>query len=204
MHDPMHPVLPPVPLPVDESLPLPDDELCLQWWGRFEMLENVRRHSLRVAQVASCLADMALPGGKHGYLYRAVRASALLHDLAKSYTIRHGGHHNQLGGAWTMELTNNPLVAQGVVHHIFWPGDLDLDAFFLPLVIIYSDKRVRHDEVVSLEDRQSDLMTRYGTKEIFRARIRESFVQVRRIEQELEKRTGVNLCAYSFDCRGLV
>ncbi|NCC24086.1 MAG: phosphohydrolase [Deltaproteobacteria bacterium] len=194
----------PVPVALDETFPIPSDGQCQAWWDEYEMLDNVRVHSLAVARVASALAEMASPGTENDYLRRAVRASALLHDLAKSYTIRHGGHHNQLGGAWVMNLTGNPLVAQGVIHHVFWPGRIDLDAFFLPLVIIYSDKRVRHDQVVSLQERKEDLLIRYGINERSKSHIAKSFDQTTHIERELEQRTGVSLHAHTFDRRGMV
>ena len=133
-----------------------------------------------------------------------VRAAALLHDLAKTYTIRHGGNHCQLGGAWVQEITGNPALAQGVVCHVSWPETIDLHAHFLPLAIIYSDKRVKHNRLVTLEARFDDLLLRYGKTAYIRGRIHESFQQAEAIERALAQTLGMKLHESTFGCGGLV
>ena len=182
---------------------VPTDEECLQLWDAYGMLPNVRAHSLLVACLATALAEGAREAGLPVDV-AAVRAGALLHDLAKTYTIRYGGNHCQLGGAWVQELTGNPLVAQGVVHHVSWPGPMDLRAHFLPLAIIYSDKRVKHNQIVTLEARFDDLLVRYGKTAYIRSRINESFQQAEAIERSLAATLGVDLHERTFGCRGLV
>lgn len=183
--------------------PIPTDAECLELWDAFHMLENIRTHSLMVALVATELTLRAEEAGMEVNVHE-VRASALLHDLAKTYTISHGGNHSQLGGAWVQELTGNPAIAQGVVHHVHWPFDLDLAAHFLPLVIIYSDKRVKHNRLVALDERFVDLEERYGSTEYIRQRIRQSFEQARAIERALSQTLGLDINEHSFDRRGLV
>lgn len=182
---------------------IPTEEECRALWEHFEMLPHIRDHSLAVACVAVFLAKRALEAGL-GVNVGEVRAAALLHDLAKTYTIHYGGNHCQLGGAWVQELTGNPAVAQGVTHHVHWPGEIDVTRNFLPLAVIYSDKRVKHNRVVTLDERFSDLMERYGTTEHIRERIGRSFNQAREIERALSQAIGVDLHAHSFDCGGLV
>ena len=126
---------------------VPDEAQCVAWWDRFEMPEHIRAHSRGVAQVACFVAEA---GHRRGLDVDVdtVLASALLHDLAKIYCIKHGGNHSQLGGAWAMALTGNPLLAQGVIHHVYWPFAVDLERFFTPLAVLYADKRVSHDRIV--------------------------------------------------------
>ena len=133
-----------------------------------------------------------------------VRAAALLHDLAKTYTISHGGNHCQLGAAWVQELTGNPALAQGVLCHVHWPREIDLAADFLPLALIYSDKRVKHNQIVTLEARFDDLLVRYGTTEYIRGRIRESFQQAEAIERALAATLGIDIHENTFGCGRLV
>jgi putative nucleotidyltransferase with HDIG domain len=182
---------------------VPTDEECLTLWDAYGMLPNVRAHSLLVACVATALAELARDAGVP-VAVAEVRAAALLHDLAKTYTIRHGGNHCQLGGAWVQALTGNPAVAQGVVYHVSWPGELDIRAHFLPLALIYSDKRVKHNQIVSLETRFDDLLVRYGKTEYIRSRINQSFQQAEAIERALATTLGVTLHERTFGCRGLV
>ncbi len=167
------------------------------------MLEHIRVHSWLVAGVATILAELARDRGM-GLNVQAVRASALLHDLGKTYTVQFGGNHSQLGSSWVIQATRNPAVAQGVMHHVHWPGPLDLEAHFLPLAIIYADKRVKHESVVSLKDRFVDLVDRYGVNQDLIARIQRSFQQGKDIEKLLNTRLEVDLDAYPFDRRGLV
>lgn len=181
----------------------PGDEECFALWDRYAMPEHIRAHSLLVAQLASFLVEGVAAAGLHAD-FAAVRASALLHDLAKDYTIRYGGNHAQLGGAWVLEETHNPLVAQGVVHHVFWPWELDLAAFLLPLAVIYADKRVMHRDVVTLEDRFDDLFQRYGKTDYIVGRIEISRLQAVALEQTFSRYLGVDLHAYTFDRGRLV
>lgn len=182
---------------------VPTDEECLVLWDAYGMLPNVRAHSLLVACVATALGERALEAGLSVNVAE-VRAAALLHDLAKTYTIRHGGNHCQLGGAWVQELTGNAAVAQGVIHHVSWPGPLDIRTHFLPLTLIYSDKRVKHNQIVTLEARFDDLLVRYGKTEYIRSRIKESFQQATAIERALATTLDTTLHECTFGCRGLV
>ncbi len=182
---------------------VPSREQCLALWDAFDMLPNVRAHSLTVACIAEALAVKAAAAG-FDVDVDAVRAAALLHDLAKTYTIRHGGNHSQLGGAWVQELTGNAALAQGIVHHVHWPFDMDIRAHFLPLAVIYSDKRVKHNRVVSLSERFEDLLNRYGATPEIRQRIGLSLAQAREIEEALMQTLGFDPDADIAHCRRLV
>lgn len=190
---------------------IPTDEECRHWWDTHGMLEHIKRHSSLVAEVASTLAQWAAAkqlGNPYDLsaedFVQSVRASALLHDLGKTCSIHKGGNHSQLGAAWVMELTRNPLIAQGVVHHVHWPGPLDPARHFLPLAVLYADKRVQHDQLVSLEERFSDLMDRYGHNDRSRAWIERSKSQNLELEYVLSTFLGENIHAYPFDRRRLV
>ncbi len=196
---------PPVPPGADVSgvSSVPSDEECRRLWDLYEMLPHIRDHSLTVACVADFLTRRAERAGLNVNAPE-VRASAMLHDIAKTYTIYYGGSHSQLGGAWVQELTGNPRVAQGVLHHVHWPWDIDAHAHFLPLAVIYSDKRVKHNRIVTLRERFTDLLDRYGATDDIRARIRCSHDQAVAIEDVLSQTLGVKLDAHPFDCGGLV
>ena len=143
------------------------------------MLPNIRAHSRAVADVAMSLARRAEDMGiaPEGTSEKTARAAAMLHDIAKTWTILHGGAHDQLGAAIVREETGNPLLAQAVLFHVYWPwekGPLapERAPLRLALLVAYADKRVRHDRLVSLEERFDDLMIRYGDSEEHRASIR--------------------------------
>ena len=196
-----------VALPLVAELPpvdaVPTDAQCRLLWDAYGMLPNIRAHSELVACLATALAELARAAGL-AVDVAEVRAAALLHDLAKTYTIRHGGNHCQLGAAWVQEITGNPALAQGVLCHVHWPREIDLAADFLPLALIYSDKRVKHNQIVTLEARFDDLLVRYGTTDYIRGRIRESFQQAEAIERALAATLGIDIHENTFGCGRLV
>lgn len=188
--------------PYDPDWDIPSREECFGYWDEYGLPDHIRKHSLMVAAVAEAICllaenDLPVPA-------EAVIASALLHDLGKFYCIEHGGFHNQLGASLAMELTGNPAIAQGVMHHVFWPGDIDINSFFLPLVIIYSDKRVKHDQIVSLETRFADLFSRYGINENMKGLIKKSWDQALAIQDKINQKFGTDLNAYTFDSGRMV
>jgi putative nucleotidyltransferase with HDIG domain len=183
--------------------PVPTDAECRLLWDAYGMLPNIRAHSELVACVATALAELARQAGLTVQVAE-VRAAALLHDLAKTYTISHGGNHCQLGAAWVQEATGNPALAQGVLCHVSWPHPIDLRADFLPLTLIYSDKRVKHNQIVTLESRSDDLLVRYGATDYIRTRIRESFQQAEAIERALAETVGLDIHESTFGCGRLV
>ena len=187
------------------SPPSPDDEACFALWRKYAMLPNVQRHSRLVAHIATALARRAVEKG-FAVNVPEVRASALLHDIAKTYCLRHGGSHALLGGAWAVAETRNYTLAQGVMLHVHWPWPLPEGAGIcaLPFFVIYADKRVRHDACVPLEERYEDLLTRYGRTEAAREGIRCSYEQGKTIERDLSAQLGWALHEDSFDCGRLV
>jgi putative nucleotidyltransferase with HDIG domain len=183
----------------------PDDSACFSLWDKYAMLPNVRKHSLVVAHIATTLAGRAQARNIAVDLPH-VRAAALLHDIAKSYCVRYGGSHAQLGASWTVAETRNYAVAQAVLLHVHWPWRLpEGDCLCtLPFFIIYADKRVRHDVCVSLDERYEDLLTRYGHSEAARSGIRKSYEQGKTIERAFSALLGGALHEDSFDCGRMV
>ena len=185
--------------------PPPDDAACFALWRKYAMLANVERHSRLVAQVATALARLAAERG-HAVEVDAVRASALLHDLAKTYCLLHGGSHAQLGASWVLAETRHYGIARGVLLHVHWPWAVPEGPGIcaLPFFVIYADKRVRLDACVTLEERFEDLLARYGRDERARAGIRMAHEQALAIERALAAQLGCDLHEDTFDCRGLV
>lgn len=184
----------------DAQRPVPDDAACFSLWDKYQMLPNIQRHSMLVAHVATQLAQRAAAAGVRVRVAE-VRASALLHDLAKSYCVAHGGSHAQLGAAWAVAETGNYALAQGVLLHVWWPWALPEGdgACALPLLVLYADKRVRHDACVTLEERYADLRVRYGLTAAALEGIEAAYRQGQSIERALEARLGRALHEDSFD-----
>ncbi|MGE4505522.1 MAG: YfbR-like 5'-deoxynucleotidase [Desulfovibrionaceae bacterium] len=193
---------PPGPLRAAQGPP-PDPERIRSWWNLHGVMEHIRAHSAQVARVAH---HMAIVGAERGIAVEPERvlAAGLLHDIAKTYSVRFGGNHCQIGAAWTLELTGDLLLAHCVYHHVYWPFELDLERYFAPLAVLYADKRVAHTTVVSLAARYDDLIERYGTSEVARRRIRETERQAMDIEQRFSELLGEDINACAFDRGRLV
>lgn len=188
---------------------IPREKDCVALWDRYAMLDNIREHCLKVACLARDMAKML--GYTQGECNPdAAYAAGLLHDLAKTYTIKHGGSHAQLGAAWVMNETRNGAIARSVLFHVHWPWEENIekyvaeDKYFIALAVSYADKRVRHDEYVTLDERFEDLLDRYAVSELSRKRIENSWRQGRLLEKTFSQRFKVQLETYTPNCRGLV
>ncbi len=199
----MTPTYQPAYYPMESGWSVPSREECRRYWQIYCLPEHIREHSRLVALVAEHICVLARERGMQVPV-EAVVASALLHDLGKFYCIEYGGSHQQLGAGLVMELTGNPAIAQGVMHHVYWPGAIDIYRYFLPLVIIYSDKRVKHDQIVTLETRFQDLFARYGINKRMKGLIYRSWQQAVDIQKQLNKALETDLNACAFDSRRMV
>ena len=192
-------MLPSLEFPAKQSWQIPDEAQCVRLWDKYGMMPHIREHCRAVASVAVEIVRRAtekgiIPEGRALSVPYAL-AGGLLHDIAKTYTIRFGGSHAQLGAAWVREETSNPVLAQAVLWHVSWPWagtalDDAADPLRLPVIVAYADKRVRHTEVVSLQERFDDLIQRYGTNDEKRARINGYFTHTQDVEKALFDRIG--------------
>jgi putative nucleotidyltransferase with HDIG domain len=171
---------------------VPSIDQCLEFHDRFEMLDNIRDHSTIVARVAEALADGLHRTGKSpGPLpnKEEVIAGALLHDIAKTLCIKTDCRHAEEGRRICVELGYSELsevVAEHVVLKNF-TADLYLRGIFgTKEIVFYADKRVRHDQVVSLGGRLDYILERYGDNNPVKERlIRKNFNQTIRLEKYL-------------------
>ncbi|SDB04663.1 HDIG domain-containing protein [Desulfonatronum thiosulfatophilum] len=177
---------------------------CRKMWELWDMPEHIQSHSLTVTRVSQCIAELMKKTLLPDLDVQVVTAAAMLHDLAKFYTILHGGSHSQIGAAWVQEQTRNPVLTRAVLHHVHWPFAMNLRSYPVSLIVCYSDKRVMHTEIVTLEERFADLQTRYGMNATAIKHIQESLEQGQSIERLLSAEMKVEFNAYSFDCRRMV
>ena len=182
--------------------PRPED--CRIMWQEYGMLSNIKAHSEKVAVMVLGLAQMRNARGE-AVDADAAYAAGLLHDLGKTYTIHNRGNHAQIGAAWAMRETRNPVIANAVALHVHFPWEdqleecLGLSRYFITLAVIYADKRVKHDVYVSLEERFEDLNDRYGVNGDALKRIEQSYLQGKTIEDALSNQLEVELYAYTPD-----
>ncbi len=133
----------------------------------YGMLDNIRDHSLQVARVAAMLCRALVESGVK-LDEDLVVAGALLHDIAKTKCLNGACSHAEVGEEICLAHGFSE-VAIIVAEHVI------LSDYHRPLsaleVVYYADKRVRHDEIVSLDERQIYIEGRYsqGQPEIIEA-----------------------------------
>ena len=132
------------------------------------MLDNIRAHSFVVARVAEALVDGLYRTGKScGPLpdKEEVVSGALLHDIAKTLCIKTDCRHAEVGRQICVEL-GYPELSEIVSEHVVlknFTADLYIQGVFgSKEIVYYADKRVRHDRVVSLDERLEYILERYG------------------------------------------
>ncbi len=124
------------------------------------MLDHIIDHSLEVARVALFLSVELNRRGQHLDL-SLVEAAALLHDLTKTECLRTKEDHAQTGSRRLKEM-GYVRIAEVVAEHIHLSKATDPFHISEEEVVNYADKRVKHDQIVSLEERFQDLRNRYG------------------------------------------
>jgi putative nucleotidyltransferase with HDIG domain len=139
---------------------IPDQALCLELMERYQMPQHIREHCMVVCQVALALAKELNANGETLNL-ATIEAAALLHDITKSNSIHTRENHAETA-ARLLHSLGYARVAAIVNAHVSLPPIETSGKVSEEEVVNYADKRVQHTDVVTLEQRFVDLMSRYG------------------------------------------
>ncbi len=166
------------------SKPCPTRAQCLDLMTACGMLPNIRAHSWRVRDVALLLGNHLAAAGVELHL-PLLEAGALLHDIAKTACLANGGEHARLGAQWLQD-RGYPAVAEIIREHVWLSRHPAASGPLREVEIInYADKRVLHDQVVSLTARFVDLRRRYGRTPEILARLSRNEERSRILEQKI-------------------
>jgi uncharacterized protein len=161
---------------------VPNRDECIRLMRRARMPEHIQKHSFLVADVA-----LFLSGHLNSHDIRlsmdVVQAGALLHDIAKAQSLATGERHETLG-ARMLHQAGYLLLSSMVQDHV----SMDLIRLHGPItesiLVNYADKRVKHDQVVTLKERFADLVQRYSKTKQQQAHLDKKY----RIYLELEQK----------------
>ncbi len=164
---------------------------CARLMEQHAMLENIKRHSLVVAQIADLLAS-ELPGKMNGQPLpdrQLCISGALLHDIAKTPCLDGSCDHARAGAELCLN-EGYPEIAAIVEEHVILkdhnPARYENGLFSAGEIVFYADKRVRHDEIVSLEERLEYIIEHYGRNDArLHTLIRANFDQCVQLESFL-------------------
>lgn len=139
---------------------IPSIDICFQLMDRHQMLDNIRTHSVLVARVARLIATELLDAGV-SISVKKTTAAALLHDIGKTVCLNSDKDHAEIGRQICIQ-NNLDEIADIVGQHVRLM-DYDINGNCSEReVVYYADKRVNHDEIVSLRERLSYILGRYG------------------------------------------
>ncbi len=163
---------------------IPKVSECFQLMEEYSMLDNIREHSIIVARVAELLARGMLAVGKEVSLDKTI-AGALLHDIAKTACLDCNDNHAAMGREVCLKHGFDEI-ADIVGEHVVLKNGVPDNCCCERELVYYADKRVKHDQVVSLDERLDYILERYGqdNPSLFEA-IKRNFDHSRQIENKL-------------------
>ena len=148
------------------------------------MMDHIVDHSEQVCRVAVCLTDNMSREGIHLNL-ALIRAAALLHDITKTRSFSTNENHAETGGKLLQE-RGFAEVGHIIAQHV------NLDTYTvlpdIPVeaeIVNYADKRVLHDQIVSLTDRMAYIVDRYADSKESRERIQGLWNKSKDLEKRL-------------------
>ncbi len=167
------------------SLPreIPDVKECLDIMEQYHMLPNIKDHSIVVAGVAEIIASSLIALGHELSMDRVI-AGALLHDIGKTACLDNNNDHAAKGVEICLAHNLEPL-ADIVGEHVILRNYSSGKNFSEKEIVYYADKRVNHDQVVSLAERLTYILERYGRNNVVRC---EAIKTNYALCQDLEKR----------------
>ena len=170
---------------------IPDIKTSIGLLKRKETPIHIMRHCVRVALVSRYLGSK-LRERCCDLCLELIMAGALLHDVSKYESITNGGDHAEMGARFLKEL-GYPEVARIVKNHVYLDYDPGAGGGISEEIIVnYADKRVKHTDVVSLEDRFRDLQARYGLDAMRRQRIQALYQQSKEMERAIFSRLEIH------------
>ncbi len=138
---------------------IPSTKECYELLKKAGVPEHIIRHSERVALISVFLGHW-LKEKKTNINIPLLLAGALLHDIKKHESILTGCNHAEAGYEFLKSL-GYERVGKIVKNHIYLSvkpfSEITEDE-----LVFYADKRVKHEEIVSLKERFEDLKIRYG------------------------------------------
>jgi uncharacterized protein len=139
---------------------IPGEETCIDLLHKYETPPHIIAHSLKVWDVGRILGN-GLIESRYPINMPLLAASCLLHDIGKYPCIVDGSGYHDVRGEQILESEGYSEVGNIIVQHVILrtPEDAPIAEEH---VLFYADKRVVHDEVVSLEERFVYLEETYG------------------------------------------
>jgi len=163
---------------------IPSAEECFEFMKQYEMLDNIKAHSIVVEKIATIIGRGLKDAGVDISLQR-ITAGALLHDIGKTLYLNTGDDHASQGKQICLQ-NHLDEIADIVGEHVRLKNYNPDEAIHEKEIVYYADKRVNHAVVVSLQERLRYLLRRYAkNRGDIRQRIRDNFNLCKVVERKL-------------------
>ncbi|MBU1343568.1 MAG: HDIG domain-containing protein [Proteobacteria bacterium] len=162
---------------------IPSRKECFGLIKKMDMMDHIINHSIMVSNVALFLS-IKLKKHSPNLNSRLATSAALLHDITKTRSFNTKESHSETGGLMLTEL-GYPEVGDIIRQHVI----LDSYEIHSPIseqeIVNYSDKRILHDKVVSLDKRLEYIQLRYGSKKEFKDHIHRMWSNTVNLENKI-------------------
>ncbi len=167
-------------------MPLPSREECIALLCKHKLPEHIIRHSLTVEKIAVFLAKKFNAKGIKVDT-ELVSRGAILHDIDKpqtldSETVHMHGHLSKK----ILEAEGFPRLGEiALKHRLFRVLEKNSFSSWEEKLVYYADKRVKHDKIVSLQERFNYLLKTYGEEKTVFDKIAKCKPRVEQLEKEI-------------------
>lgn len=167
----------------------PSETECMKIIEEYEMFPNIVEHSIQVRNVSEAIYRHL--SDNKGISLPLIIAAALLHDIAKTRSIKLKELRHDLTGGEMLRGMGFDEIADIVENHVVFTG-FDPDGPVTEKeIVFYADKRVMHNSIVTLDQRVDDLVLRYGSTEMIRELIRSNKKFVVELESKIQSRMSI-------------
>ena len=112
-------------------------------------------------------------------------AGALLHDIGKTASLKSGQDHSEIGRQICLD-NHLEEIAPIVAEHVRLKNYTLNGSYSEKEIVFYADKRVKHDQIVSLNERLAYILNRYGRgREKLSRAIKENFSLCTQVQEKL-------------------
>jgi len=162
---------------------IPDIDTSYEILFKEKVPEHIIKHSERVTLISSVIGSALCEKGESLDLKLLISAG-LLHDVKKFESLYTKENHAKAGERFLKSLGYFE-VAKIVGAHIIFKPKKPYEKVYPEEVVFYADKRVKHEVIVSLEERFRDLKERYGKTSKSLARLEFLYRFTKRLEKKL-------------------
>lgn len=162
---------------------IPSKTKCFELIQKMKMMDHIIDHSIMVSRVALFLS-LRLKASMPDLNTRLTASAALLHDITKTRSFETKEMHSQTGGEYLTDL-GYPEVGNIVRQHVLLDAYESRTPVSESEIVNYADKRILHDQIVSLKKRMEYIELRYAAKKEFKPYFKQMKINTIALEEKI-------------------